>query len=88
MRDKVSNFSYEICFYGSRKDVCIKSSSHEASNFSAYSNAIFPYFSFLFQWRKKRMRRWVMFSPFRFYKFVKDILHMWHVSTTTVTYHF
>ena len=47
------------------------SSSHEASNFAAYSNAIFAYFSFLFQWRKKRMRRWVMFWPFRFINLLK-----------------
>ena len=42
MRDKVSIFSYEICFYGSTKDVCIKLT--RGFNFSAYSNAIFPYF--------------------------------------------
>ena len=85
MRDKVSIFSYESRFFMVAQKTSA-SSTHEASNFSAYSNATL--FFFVISVEEKAYEKVGNVFTFQIYKFVKDILHIWHVSTTTVTYNF
>lgn len=63
------------------------SSSHEASISLLILMPSFLIF-FLVSVEEKAYEKVGNVFTFQIYKFVKDILHMWHVSTTTVTYNF
>ena len=63
------------------------SSSHEASISLLILMPSFLIF-FLVSVEEKGYEKVGNVFTFQIYKFVKDILHMWHVSTTTVTYNF
>ena len=63
------------------------SSSHEASISLLILMPSFLIF-FLVSVEEKAYEKVGNVFTFQIYKFVKDILHIWHVSTTTVTYNF